>query len=161
VTAFPEVLTNPADVEARGRMLFGASLAGLAIENSMLGAAHAAANPLTAHFNIVHGQAVGMMLPAIIRFNGMLPEVRRSYGELVGLSQNGFATEVEDGSGALAAGVEALLDLAALPRTLRDCGVTRESIPMLASEAAKQWTASFNPRPVSEEDFVGLYQQVL
>jgi alcohol dehydrogenase class IV len=32
---------------------------------------------------------------------------------------------------------------------------------MLASEAAKQWTASFNPRPVSEEDFVGLYQQVL
>jgi alcohol dehydrogenase len=161
VTAFPEVLTNPADVEARGRMLFGASLAGLAIENSMLGAAHAAANPLTAHFNIVHGQAVGMMLPAIIRFNGMLPEVRRSYGELVGLSQNGCATEVEDGSGALAAGVEALLDLAALPRTLRDCGVTRESIPMLASEAAKQWTASFNPRPVSEEDFVGLYQQVL
>src|SRR6267142_372160 len=82
VTAFPEVLLAPKNLEARGRMLLGAALAGLAIENSMLGAAHAAANPLTAHYGIVHGQAVGMMLPAVIRFNAEEPAARRSYAEL-------------------------------------------------------------------------------
>src|SRR6266436_162906 len=69
VKALPEILLHPNDLEARGRMLLGAALAGMAIENSMLGAAHAAANPLTAHYGIVHGQAVGMMLPHVIRFN--------------------------------------------------------------------------------------------
>ena len=44
ITAFPEVLLAPKNLEARGRMLLGAAMAGLAIENSMLGAAHAAAN---------------------------------------------------------------------------------------------------------------------
>ena len=54
------VLRNGDDLTARGAMLWGAALAGLAIENSMLGAAHAAANPLTAHFGVPHGAAVGM-----------------------------------------------------------------------------------------------------
>ena len=53
-----------------GAVLLGAAWAGLAIENSMLGASHALANPLTARFGIAHGQAVGVMLPAVIRFNG-------------------------------------------------------------------------------------------
>src|SRR5205809_2548601 len=66
----PRVFKDPQDLEARGRMQLGAAFAGLAIENSMLGAAHSAANPLTAHFGIVHGQAVGMMLPHVVRVNG-------------------------------------------------------------------------------------------
>ena len=52
-------------------MQLGACFAGLAIENSMLGAAHGLANPLTAHYGIVHGQAVGLMLPHVIRFNAV------------------------------------------------------------------------------------------
>ena len=36
----------------------------------MLGATHALANPLTARYGIVHGQAIGLMLPHVIRFNG-------------------------------------------------------------------------------------------
>ena len=59
VPSLPRVLARPDDLEARGRMLLGAAFAGTAIENSMLGAAHSAANPLTAHYNVVHGQAVG------------------------------------------------------------------------------------------------------
>ena len=51
-------------------MQLGACFAGMAIETSMLGAAHATANPLTAHHDITHGQAVGIMLPAVIRMNG-------------------------------------------------------------------------------------------
>ena len=68
-SSFERAMRKPDDVEARQNMLLGAHLAGAAIENSMLGAAHAAANPLTAKFGIVHGVAVGMMLPHVIRYN--------------------------------------------------------------------------------------------
>src|SRR5216117_2008671 len=71
VSSFQQVLSHPLDLAARGRMLLGAALAGTAIENSMLGAAHSAANPLTAHFNLIHGHAVGVMLPHVVRFNSM------------------------------------------------------------------------------------------
>ena len=54
---FERVLQHPADLEARGAMQLGAHLAGVAIEQSMLGAAHACANPLTARFGITHGVA--------------------------------------------------------------------------------------------------------
>jgi alcohol dehydrogenase len=146
-TSLPRVLQNGGDLEARAGMLQGAALGGLAIENSMLGAAHAAANPLTAHFRVVHGQAVGLMLPAVIRFNAADPETDRLYDELG-----------ETKAAGLAARVEWLLNLAGMPRSLADCGVKTSSIPMLAAEASRQWTANFNPRPVSEKDFIRLYE---
>ncbi len=67
---FARVLDDPLDLEARSGMQLGACLAGLAIEHSMLGATHALANPLTAEYGIVHGQAIGLLLPHVIRFNG-------------------------------------------------------------------------------------------
>src|SRR5437879_9841980 len=82
VPSLPRVLSNPKDIEARGRMLLGAAFAGTAIELSMLGAAHAAANPLTAHYGVVHGRAVGMMLPHVVRFNAGDPAARAIYREL-------------------------------------------------------------------------------
>ena len=60
---FEDSLADPDGGDSRGRMLIGAHLAGAAIECSMLGAAHACANPLTATFGITHGIAVGTMLP--------------------------------------------------------------------------------------------------
>ncbi len=78
--SFAIVLESPANIEARGRMQLGAFLAGAAIENSMLGAAHAAANPLTAMFGTTHGAAVGLMMPHVIRWNR--ERVADSYFEL-------------------------------------------------------------------------------
>src|SRR4029079_7638704 len=66
-------------------MLLGAHLAGAAIEASMLGAAHACANPLTSRFRVTHGVAVGLMLPAVVRANGAEPAVAAAYGELIGV----------------------------------------------------------------------------
>jgi alcohol dehydrogenase len=145
--SLPGVLQQGDDIEARAGALIGAALAGLAIENSMLGAAHAAANPLTAHFQIIHGQAVGMILPSVIRFNSGQPEIARLYEALGGGEIN-----------RLVARVEWLLNLAGMPRSLEECKVDRAAIPKLAAEASRQWTAAFNPRPVSEADFVNLYE---
>ncbi len=158
--AFAEVVTHPNDLEARGRMQLGAALAGLAIENSMLGAAHAAANPLTAHFGLVHGQAVGLMLPHVIRFNAHQKESSKVYSELAVVAE---LTSVghDHAAETLVSRLEALLDLAHLPRRITGPRANRKMIPLLAEEAAGQWTATFNPRPVSTADFVKLYEAVI
>ena len=147
----PRVLCEPNDLEARAGMLLGANLAGAAIENSMLGIAHSCANPLTAHFGVVHGAAVGMMLPTVIRFNEAA--VGSEYRDLVSAGADGVNT--------LAAAVESLLDQAAIPRRLTDYKVPEAELPKLAKEAAEQWTAQFNPRPVTADDLLDLYRAVL
>ena len=153
------VLNEPQDVEARGQMLLAAAYAGTAIENSMLGAAHSCANPLTAHFNVVHGRAVGMMLPAVVRFNAEDAAARRLYAELArhaGLI--GPDADEDDAVAAIVQRVERLLDAAGVPRTLAELNIPRSAIGQLAQDAATQWTANFNPRPVSADDFEALYQ---
>src|SRR5690349_7218815 len=82
LAGLPRVLKSPGDLEARGWMLLGAAWAGTAIENSMLGAAHSAANPLTAHYGTPHGQAVGLMLPHVVRFNAHDPTAAQAYAEM-------------------------------------------------------------------------------
>jgi len=155
---FARVLENPQDLDARGSMLLGASFAGLAIENSMLGAAHALANPLTTNFDVPHGQAVGVMLPHVIRFNA--GEVEEHYHDLLHESQNGSPLpKLAGGVPGLADFVSAMLARAGLATKLRPLGVDPLKLPHMASQAAKQWTATFNPRPVGEDELLALYQQ--
>ena len=156
VEALPRVLSHPSDLAARARMQLGAAHAGLAIEASMLGAAHSAANPLTAHHHIVHGQAVGLVLPAIVRFNatGSTGSHAADYHDLCA------AAGLRDAE-ALAQRLEEILALSGLTTRLRDHGVTPEKIPALAQEAATQWTAQFNPRPITPADFARIYTSLL
>ncbi len=152
--ALPKVLLDPGDVLARGQIQLGAAYAGLAIENSMLGCAHSAANPLTARFGIVHGQAVGRMLPGVVRKNASDPAARRGYLEhaaAAGLSS------IE----ALLEAVESILEEAKLKANLATLGVTADVIPSLAAEACQQWTLKFNPVAYSQADFEALYSEVL
>jgi alcohol dehydrogenase len=155
VNSFERVMKNPDDLEARSHMQLGAAYGGMAIELSMLGAAHAAANPLTARFGVVHGQAVGMMLPHVIRFNAAEPSAHEGYRELAA------AAGLADTPTALATRLEALLRTAGLPTSPAECGVTPDAIPQLAAEAATQWTAQFNPRAVAAPDFEALYHTAM
>jgi alcohol dehydrogenase len=162
VAALPRVLSSPTDLEARGWMLLGAAWAGTAIENSMLGAAHAAANPLTAHFGVVHGHAVGMMLPHVVRFNARENVTARAYAEAACSAQLVAPSAApETAAEHLAQRLESLLELAGLPRTLGHCGVSASDVPRLADDAARQWTAQFNPRVVTAADFEQLYTAAL
>lgn len=149
------VLDQPADLEARSAMQWGAHLAGMAIENSMLGATHALANPLTAHYGMVHGQAIGIMLPHVIRFNAPAAEEGyRLLAEAAGIE----AFEEASGAGRVADRIEALARLANIPETLRECGVSEGMLTILADEAAAQWTAKHNPRPVGYDELLELYR---
>lgn len=152
------VLREPDHLEARGAMQVGAFLAGLSIENSMLGACHACANPLTAHYGLTHGLAIGIMLPHVIRFNAAA--VEDLYTEL---AQQVALDLGPRGSGAetIAYRLEELMKLADLPLRLSQCEVSDGILLVLADEANQQWTARFNPRSVDDGDLLALYQAAL
>jgi len=152
--AFPRVLEHPHDVDARGAMLLGAHLAGAAIENSMLGAAHALANPLTARFGITHGTAIGILLPHVVRFNSK--EVDGMYRNLA--HDAGYSVNGSPGGHVLAEQLQSLVTASKSPRSLEECGVEAAQIPDMAREAAEQWTGRFNPRRVAADSLEELYR---
>lgn len=149
--SFLDVVRHRDRLAAWGEMLLGAHLAGAAIEASMLGAAHALANPLTAAYDVTHGLAVAVVLPAVVRYNA--PVVEADYARLFGAG-----AAAAGGAERVAAAIEALREAAALPARLEDLGVPRSALGELARQAAEQWTAGFNPRPVTERQLLELYQ---
>ncbi|GDX41137.1 iron alcohol dehydrogenase [Armatimonadota bacterium] len=158
INTLPIVLAEPSNIAARGQMLLGAAFAGIAIEASMLGAAHSMANPLTAHYGTTHGQAVGLALPHVVRFNAQSPPILALYHDLALYA--GLADTQDSANIALEKllfRLQETLETAGLATRLTELGVEEESIPLLAKEAAGQWTANFNPRPVSQKDFERLY----
>ena len=115
----------------------------------MLGAAHAAANPLTARYGLVHGHAVALTLPVVLRWNLEDPaaaEIYRELGECIGE--------------ALPEWLERTIKMARLP-DLGGFEIGEDEIGAMAREAAAQWTGQFNPRPMEEKDFASLYRSLL
>ncbi len=150
---YETVIDRPDDVEARAAMHLGAFYAGLAIEQSMLGAAHACANPLTARYQITHGVALAILLPHVVRWNSataaplyrrLLPPVDAAGGG--------------DPGERLATRLRALASHAGLPDRLRTEGVDPDDLSLLAADAARQWTGTFNPRPLTVADALEVYR---
>jgi alcohol dehydrogenase len=138
----PAYLDAPGNPDAAADVLLGAHLAGAAIEASMLGAAHALANPLTARWGLAHGTAVSLMLPWVVRFNAAVAGER--YREL---------------AERLPERLEELRATAGLPARLRELEVPAESFEAMAEDAAGQWTARFNPRPVGPRELLEIYRE--
>ncbi len=151
-----KVLTAPGDLDARAAMQLGAHYAGVAIEHSMLGAAHACANPLTARYGIAHGEAIALMLTAVVRWNGR--SANQSYGEL--LETIGIDVEESLAAEELSERLRLLAEHAGLNRRLSSIGVSRRDLPGLAQEAGEQWTGRFNPRPFDVSGALEVYEWV-
>jgi alcohol dehydrogenase len=151
--SFERVLLHPADIEARGAMLLGSHFAGVAIEQSMLGAAHACANPVTARYGVTHGLALAILLPAVVRWNGSVAQER--YAALLGSPRR--RARDEDAAEALARRLEDLATAGGLALTLREAGVEDTALPELAAQAAQQWTGGFNPRPLDASGALEIY----
>jgi alcohol dehydrogenase class IV len=137
---YERVLSQPGNISARGAMQLGAFYAGIAIENSMLGATHACANPLTARYGTAHGAAIAMLLPAVVRWNAKVGVEYMIPGE------------------ELARRLEELAEIGGLRNNLRSAGVSESELPELAADAATQWTGTFNPRPLDIEGAIEIYR---
>lgn len=149
VRAIDDIVDYSVHGDDRGHMLLGAALGGLAIENSMLGAAHASANPLTAEYDVIHGRAVAMMLPHVMRYNEADAEAAAIYARYtrilneLGVSDKSIIDWVSD--------LVARMKPVEVPSDEAEIG-------RLAAAAVIQWTGQFNPRHLEIEDFVDLYR---
>lgn len=137
---------HPSENPPHDAMQIGAALAGLAIENSMLGAAHALANPLTAQLGLPHGHAIALMLPSVLAFNAHDPATAAIYDDFQHILGQ-----------ALIPWVEQTIALAKLAQP----DISPSDIPQLAADAARQWTGKFNPVPVDEASLTQLYRTAL
>lgn len=150
--AIGDVLAGRTSREERGHMQVGAALAGLAIENSMLGAVHATANPLTARHGVIHGHAVALMLPHVMRFNAVNPAVSAIYARYSAILKEGGVTSLPL--------IEWVADVVARS-AIRGLNGAAHDLVALAEDAARQWTGQFNPRPLQQGDYIALYRSAL
>ena len=152
-----DVLRHPDHIAARAAMHLGAFYAGVAIEHSMLGAAHACANPLTAGYQMTHGVALALVLPHVVRWNAETSS--KLYRELL---SDDVSPEAEvapsDVGDRLAARLVQIGDACGFPSRLRDAGVDAGDLDVLAKVAAEQWTGAFNPRPFSAPAALEVYR---
>ena len=156
--AFERVLLHPADAEARAAMQLGAHFAGMAIEQSMLGAAHACANPLTARYDLdarprarafcCPTSSAGTRRVAVDRYAALLGSPRRRARD-------------DDAAETLARRLEDFAATGGLPMKLRDTGVDADALPELADLAAQQWTGTFNPRPFDAAGAMEIYERAM
>jgi len=152
--AFERVLLHPSDADARAAMQLGSHFAGIAIEQSMLGAAHACANPLTARYNLAHGLALAILLPHVVRWNAAAALDR--YAALMGSPRR--RARDEEAAETLALKLEDLARAGGLAMKLSDKGVEERALPDLAAQAAGQWTGTFNPRPFDAAGAMEIYR---
>jgi maleylacetate reductase len=130
----PRVLENGHDLEARTRLLEGAMHGGIALRDHGLYLGHAMAQVLGGRYGLPHGALNAICLPTAMRFNGAsepLPVER----------------------------VEELAGLAGFTR-LRDLGVPREDLPLLAEAVAARPGAQANPRQATPADILALLTSV-
>jgi len=154
------VAASRGDADALYNMLVASSMAGIGFHDAGLGAVHALANTLGAHFGVHHGTANALFLPYVIDFNipaapARFARIAAALGEdVVGL---------DDAQAALraSAAVHRLADETGVPRRLADVNVPADAIGELARDALTQADLPGNPREASLEDLIALYEKAI
>nr|WP_319386841.1 iron-containing alcohol dehydrogenase [uncultured Roseibium sp.] len=155
-------VTTPEDEDARGCMLLGSMLAGMAFANSPVAAVHALAYPLGGTFHIPHGLSNALVLPHVLKFNNSVASA--TYAEIAP-SLFPELSDVADPHVRADAFAEKLSELAAklgLQTRLSELGITEKDVPKLARDAMKQTRLLVNnPREMTETDALDIYRSAL
>ena len=149
---------TPEDIEARSDMLLGSMLAGQAFANSPVAAVHALAYPIGGHYKVPHGLSNALVLPHVLRFNAEVAP--QAYADLLPhVFPEVSAEGVDDAAMKFVEGMAALSRACGLQQNLRDMGVKKEALPMLARDAMNQTRLLVNnPRPVDEAAALKIYE---
>ena len=153
--------TTPDDRDARGAMLLGSMLAGMAFANAPVAAVHALAYPLGGHFHVPHGLSNALVLPYVLEFN--MPEAESQYAELAGIIFPELAgmTNAQKAAGMIEGFVK-LGPALGMQSTLTEVGVSHNNVPMLAEDAMKQTRLLVNnPREMTYDAALAIYEKAL
>src|SRR3982750_2759973 len=156
-----EVCANGSNLEARGNMLLGSMLAGMAFANAPVAAVHALAYPIGAIFHVPHGLSNALVLMGVLRFN--LPEAQALYAELAPiLDPQAHGLPAAERAQAFVDALAAICRDCKVPASLAEVGVREADLPRLAEDAMKQTRLLVNnPREVTYEDAYTIYSEAL
>ena len=156
-----EACRNGADREARGAMLLGSMLAGMAFANAPVAAVHALAYPIGAIFHVPHGLSNALVLMGVLRFN--LPEAQGLYAELAPVLDPGTQSlPVPERAQAFVDALAGICRDCGVPASLAEVGVSEADLPRLAEDAMKQTRLLVNnPRAVTYRDAYAIYSEAL
>ena len=148
------------DYAGREAMSLGQYIAGMGFSNVGLGIVHSMAHPLSAVYDIPHGKACAMLLTAVLKFNAPATgEKYREIARVMGVSNVDAMDEATYRQAAIDV-IQKLADDVGIPKSLSEAGVKREDIPFLAESAFNDACTPGNPRDVSLEEIVGIYESI-
>jgi len=156
------VVNQGQDSDARGDMLLGSMMAGLAYANASVGAVHALAYPLGTQFHISHGESNALVLVPVMRFN--LPKAANLYAEISRfiLKEVDHNNDDETAADHLITDLGELIPGVGLKNSLSDFGIEGKDLESLTAGALKQARLlSYNIRSMNEEEILSLYWSVL
>ena len=148
------------DYAGREAMSLGQYIAGMGFSNVGLGIVHSMAHPLSAVYDIPHGKACAMLLTAALKFNAPATgEKYREIARVMGVPNVDAMDEATYRQAAIDV-IQKLADDVGIPKSLSEAGVKREDIPFLAESAFNDACTPGNPRDVSLEDIIGIYESI-
>jgi len=152
---------QPANMDAKGKMLLASTITGVAFDQAGLGLAHCMGHPMGGLFNVPHGVACGMALPVVMEFNLIAsPEKFADIAAALGKDIYGM-TAMEAAQLAVDA-VREMLEKMNLPRTLGEVDITEADIPALVKDAMGfPGMRGANPRVATIKDVEDLFRKLL
>ena len=148
------------DYAGREAMSVGQYIAGMGFSNVGLGIVHSMAHPLSAVYDIPHGKACAMLLTAVLKFNA--PETGEKYREIARVMgvADVDAMDQETYRQAAIDVIQKLADDVGIPKSLSEAGVKREDISFLAESAFNDACTPGNPRDVTVDEIIGIYESI-
>ena len=152
-----EKAANEKDEYAVDQVAYGQYIAGMGFSNVGLGIVHSMAHSLGAYFDTPHGVANALLLPHVLKFNGVVcPQLYRNMGYAFGLDMS--ETTDEEAIDKVVEAVKELSRKLNIPQTLREIGIPHDMIPTLANQAINDACTPGNPREVTVEDIIDIYE---
>ncbi|SIS94163.1 iron-containing alcohol dehydrogenase family protein [Alicyclobacillus vulcanalis] len=142
------------DHVARKNMAEASLLSGIAFNHAFLGLTHAIAAAVSGHAHVPHGVAIGVCLPAVIRYNAVVCCGKYDRAATILAKARGSS------AGTLAEIVEELARETGLPGRLRDVGVTEDLLTSIARQTLVSVQLRHNPREASEDDILKLVKSL-
>ena len=150
---------NEKDQDAINKVGLGQYIAGMAFSNVGLGIVHSMAHQLGAVYDTPHGLANAILLPTVMEFNGEVSyeEFRKILTEAMHIDATEFTKEE-----VIKTFCECIRNLSndvGITQTVKDVGAKKEDFEMLADKAMVDPCKPGNPRDVTKEDFIMLYNK--
>ena len=150
---------NDKDQKAIDDVGLGQYIAGMGFSNVGLGIVHSMAHQLGAVYDTPHGLANAILLPTVLEFNGAV--CADLYKEILtqGMGINAMKFTDEEAVKTLCEKVRDLSEAVGITQTVKDVGAKKKDFAMLADKAMEDPCKPGNPREVTKQDFIDLYEK--